>query len=97
MQTAGGYMYRQRSGNAQTVIVNCSEMRTEGTSRPSASPCAIAAALSFDPAWGYKQRQRSGNAQTVMVTFSEMRTEGMSSFAAVVSCPLASPPAPGTS
>ena len=35
-------IWRQRSGNAQTmikkeaVIINCSEMRTEGTSRPSA-------------------------------------------------------------
>ena len=62
-------IWRQRSGNAQTmekkeaVIINCSEMRTEGTSRSSAgmfprlpaahtdpkklSPCNLVPALEF--------------------------------------------------
>ena len=43
-------IWRQRSGNSQTMekkeagIINCSEMRTEGTSRPSAAcspPCCL--------------------------------------------------------
>ena len=57
-------IWRQRSGNAQTmtkkeaVIIICSEMRTEGTSGPSAgmfpadgsiflSPCNLVQALEF--------------------------------------------------